>query len=57
MGLKLALFLARLAALRNDFLVFTGLCLIAAGLGWYSFGLAPLVFGLGLVAAVRYGGR
>ena len=45
----------RLRAIVPDLLVFAGLCLIAAGFGWYSLGAAAIVFGAGLILAVRYG--
>ena len=47
----------RLGRILPDMLVLTGLCLIAIGAGWYSLGLAPIILGLGLIAAVRYGSR
>lgn len=40
-----------------DLIVFAGLCLIAAGVGWFALGLAPIVLGVGLIVAVRYGSR
>jgi hypothetical protein len=40
-----------------DVLVIAGVCLVAGGAAWYSLGLAPIILGLGLIAAVRYGGR
>lgn len=49
--------MSRLRALAPDLAVLVGLALVAIGLGWYSLGLAPIILGLGLIAAVRYGGR
>ena len=40
-----------------DLIVIAGLCLIAAGVGWFALGLAPIVLGVGLIVAVRYGSR
>jgi hypothetical protein len=40
-----------------DLVVLAGLCLIAAGVGWFALGLAPIVLGVGLIVAVRYGSR
>lgn len=40
-----------------DLIVFSGLCLVAIGAGWFAAGLAPIVLGVGLIVAVRYGSR
>lgn len=40
-----------------DALALGGLALLAYGLGLYSPPLAPIVLGLGLLAAVRFGTR
>lgn len=49
--------MTRLRALAPDLVVFAGLCLVAAGVGWFALGLAPIVLGVGLIVAVRYGSR
>lgn len=46
-----------LRAVLPDLAVIAGLCLIAAGAGWFLLGLAPIVLGVGLIVAVRYGSR
>jgi hypothetical protein len=46
-----------LRAILPDLIVLAGLCLIAAGVGWFALGLAPIVLGVGLIVAVRYGSR
>jgi len=46
-----------LRRLAPDLVVLAGLCLVAAGVGWFALGLAPIVLGVGLIVAVRYGSR
>lgn len=41
----------------SDLIVLAGLALIALGLGLYSAPLAPIVLGIALIAAVRFGSR
>lgn len=57
MGLKFAAFLVRLAALRDDFLVWTGVGLLAVAAAQIHAAIAVGLVGLALVADGLLGGR